>query len=601
MPGQGRALIANRVSYALGLDGPSLTVDTGQSSSLVAVHLACQSLRESECAVALAGGVNLILSPLSSRATIEFGALSPDGRCYAWDERANGHVRGEGGGIVVLKRLRDAQDAGDRIYGVIRGSGLSTGSGESGLTVPSAEAQCAAIEAALSRARVLPDEVQYVELHGTGTPVGDPIEARALAEAYGRDRAERLAVGSVKTNLGHLEGAAGITGLIKTTLCVYHGQLVASLNFERPNPDIELDTLRVAQATEAWAGAPRRAGVSSFGMGGANCHVVLEQPPAVEVPEKAEGPVPVLLSAHDRAALVDQARGLREFVAEREPDLADLGFSLASGRAQLGERAAVVADDAAGLLKGLDALVADTPDERVLRATARDGRVVFVFPGQGSQWEGMAAELLATSPVFAASIEACEAALAPHVDWSLRDVLTGRGPGLERVDVVQPALWAVMVSLAALWRAHGVEPGAVIGHSQGEIAAACVAGALSLSDAARVVALRSLAIAEGLAGQGGMASIALDAETLQARLPDGPVGSPPSTARAASSWPARTRRSTRCSRRSPPRACGCAGSPSTTPRTRPRSNGSSSGCSPTSARSRRSRARSRSTRRSRAG
>ncbi|MCA1588052.1 MAG: type I polyketide synthase [Chloroflexi bacterium] len=531
LTGQGRALIANRISYALGFHGPSLTVDTGQSSSLVAVHLACESLRQDECAMALAGGVNLILSPLSSQAAAHFGALSPDGRCYAWDERANGHVRGEGGGVVVLKRLSDAVAHGDRIYGVVRSSAVGTGSGEGGLTVPSTNAQQRVMGQALGRGAVAPSDVQYVELHGTGTSVGDPIEARSVGGVYGsgRTNGDRLAVGTVKTNLGHLEGAAGIAGLIKTALCVHHGELVASLNFARPNPNIPLDELgvRVVDCTEPWPAAegPRRAGVSSFGMGGANCHLVLEQAPGradEEAIDAAPLPaVPLLLSATSEAALRAQAGRLHAHL-QAHPRLAtiDAAYSLACGRTPLEQRAAVIGGDRPQLLDGLAALMTGEPADDVVHGSARPGRTVFTFPGQGAQWEGMAVELLDSSPVFAASIEACEEALSAFVDWSLTDVLRGvtGAPTLERVDVVQPALFAVMVSLAALWCSYGVAPSAVIGHSQGEIAAAYVAGGLSLQDAARIVALRSRAVADELAGCGGMASLALAADAVEERI-----------------------------------------------------------------------------------
>jgi acyl transferase domain-containing protein/NADP-dependent 3-hydroxy acid dehydrogenase YdfG/acyl carrier protein len=524
LPGLGRAAIANRISHVLGFHGPGFTVDTGQSSSLAAVHLACESLRTGESELALAGGVNLILSPHGSVLAAEFGALSPDGRCYAFDARANGHVRGEGGGIVVLKRLPAALESGDRIYGVINGSALGSGTGET-LTLPSHDAQARVIREALARGEVRPMEVQYVELHGTGTAVGDPIEAAALGSAYGRAHANRapLAVGSIKTNIGHLEGAAGIAGLIKTALCLHHGELVASLNFAVPNAQIPLEELRlrVVSERERWPRADDllRAGVSSFGMGGANCHLILEEAPVLDeagpIPALAPAPASVawMLSGRSGAGLRAQAERLRErVVAASELGPVDVAFSLA-GRAGFEDRAVVVGRNRGELVEGLGALARGESAGGVVRGRAGSaGSVAFVFPGQGSQWAGMAVGLLESSAVFAERIAACAHALSPFVDWSLEGLLRGvaDAPSLDRVDVVQPALFAVMVSLAELWRSYGVEPSVVVGHSQGEIAAAHVAGALSLSDAARVVALRSRALA-GLAGRGGMVSVFLPA------------------------------------------------------------------------------------------
>ena len=533
LTGNARSLIANRISHALHLSGPSLTVDTGQSSSLVAVHLACESLRRSEAEIALAGGVHLNVSPIGSATVGAAGALSPDGRCYVFDERANGYVRGEGGGIVVLKPLARALEDGDRIYAVIGGSAVGTGTGDSGLTVPSAAAQARTIGAALADAGMDPGQLQYVELHGTGTPVGDPVEAEALGQAFGRNRpnATPLAVGSVKTNIGHLEGAAGIAGLIKTALCIDRRELVPSLNFARPNPRIALDQLglRVATAREPWPGGerPAAAGVSSFGIGGTCCHVVLTAAPASGPrpdahPDDAAPAVPVLLSARGEEALRAQAGRLREHLLARPGiGLADAGFSTATTRSQLEQRAAVVAASRDELLASLQALAVGDPASGLVTGTASgNGRAVFVFPGQGAQWAGMAAGLLDSSPVFAAEVAACGAALGRYTDWHLEDVLRGvaGAPSLERVDVVQPALFAVMAGLAALWRSYGVEPSAVVGHSQGEIAAAYVAGGLSLDDAARVVALRSKLIRDRLAGRGGMVSVALTAAEVQEQI-----------------------------------------------------------------------------------
>ncbi|CAL9279207.1 3-ketoacyl-CoA thiolase [Streptomyces sp. SudanB182_2057] len=510
LTGTNRGVIAGRVSHFLGVRGPSMTVDTAQSSALVAVHLAVESLRRGESVLALAGGVNLNLTAAREEGAAEFGGLSPDDRCFTFDARANGFVRGEGGAFIVLKPLDRALADGDRVYGVIRGSAVNHDGATQSLTVPSAQAQEQVIREALARAGVRPADVQYVELHGTGTAVGDPVEAAALAAAY-RDPAgstdtegdadSALRVGSAKTNVGHLEGAAGIVGLLKTVLSVYHRALPPSLNYKTPNPGIPLDALalRVQTALTPWPrpDAPLLAGVSSFGMGGANAHVIVEQPPAPVAPPVRRpapgGPAPWIVTARTKQALGAQVERLREHVRSR-PDLtgAEVAHALATTRTRFAHRAVLL--DSAQVAAGR----AGTP-----------GRTVFVFPGQGAQWAGMGRELYAAYPVFRAAMDECAQALAPYTDWSLADVLDGAP--LDRVDVVQPALFAVMVSLAALWRSFGVEPDAVVGHSQGEIAAACVAGALPLSDAARIVALRSRALA-ALTGRGGMVSVALSAE-----------------------------------------------------------------------------------------
>ncbi|MEU0806788.1 type I polyketide synthase [Streptomyces sp. NPDC005970] len=551
LTGLHRSMIANRLSYLLGIRGPSLVVDSGQSSSLVAVHMACQSLRSGECELALAGGVNLNLTFDGTLSVSRFGGLSPDGRCFTFDARANGYVRGEGGGFVLLKPLARALADGDRIHGVLRGSAVNNDGGGDSLTTPSQAAQEDVLRRACADAGIGPDEVQYVELHGTGTAVGDPIEAAALASVFGASRQPHspLLVGSAKTNVGHLEGAAGITGLIKVLLALKAGRLPASLNFETPNPRIPLAewNLRVQTGLTPWPrpDAPLLAGVSAFGMGGTNAHVVVERAPAVDEPAHADPAIPVLdlgpvlpwpVSGRSARGLRGQAARLREFAADQTADAttaatgaataapADIAWSLASSRAALEHRAVVLAGNREEFLGGLAAIASADPAEHVVEGTATGeaADVVFVFPGQGSQWVGMATELLDFSPVFADSVEKCAAALAPHIQWNLLDVLrntSGDNP-LERVDVVQPVLWAVMVSLARVWRAAGISPAAVVGHSQGEIAAACVSGALSLDDGARLVALRSRAIAEELAGLGGMVSIAAPVAWVRELLAD---------------------------------------------------------------------------------
>ncbi|WP_189135504.1 type I polyketide synthase, partial [Wenjunlia tyrosinilytica] len=495
MAGVQRGMIANRVSYALGTRGPSLTVDCGQSSSLVAVHLACESLRRGESGAALVGGVHLNLAVETAARAEAFGGLSPDGVCFTFDARANGFVRGEGGAVVVLKPLAAALADGDPVRAVIIGTAVNNDGGGEHLTAPSRQAQQEVLRAALDAAGIGPDAVGYVELHGTGTAVGDPVEAAALGSVYG-GRTAALPVGSVKTNLGHLEGAAGIAGFVKAVLSVERGLLPASLNFEVPNPAVPLDALglRVVTGPEPWAEeTPRTAGVSAFGMGGTNCHVLLTDYPVPPAPATAPATAPARASAADHGpwilsgrtagALAAQARRLADHVRATGPRTGDVGLSLATTRTAFEHRAAVSGESPERLLAGLDALAAGEQSAAVLTgAVDKPRRVAFVFPGQGSQWEGMAVELLDSSEVFRSSMTRCARALEPWTGWDALAVLRGApgAPGLERVDVVQPVLFAVMVSLAELWQSYGVRPAAVVGHSQGEIAAACVAGALSL-------------------------------------------------------------------------------------------------------------------------
>ncbi|WP_343967939.1 type I polyketide synthase, partial [Streptosporangium amethystogenes] len=558
LTGVNRSILANRVSHFLALTGPSMAVDTGQSSSLVAVHLACESIRRGESDMALAGGVQLNLAAEGALAAAELGALSPDGRCFTFDARANGYVRGEGGAVVLLKPLSRALADGDHVYCVIAGSAVNNdGSGEA-LTTPSSRAQERVLRSAYRRAGVDPASVGYVELHGTGTRVGDPVEAAALGAVHGAGRSDApLWVGSAKTNVGHLEGAAGIVGLLKTVLAIEHRLLPPSLNFERPNPAIRFDewNLRVVGIPTPWPvshgdGDGRLvAGVSSFGIGGTNCHLVLTSAPErvhpipVTVEERPETSSPVSwpLSGHTESALRAQAARLARHLRERE-DLTtgDVAWSLATTRAGLRHRAVVIGDGRERLLQGLEALSEGRPAPGLVRGRTdadpgfggmpdttpptgvrrHPGRQVFVFPGQGSQWAGMGVELLDSSPAFAAAMAECEAALAPFVDWSLTSVVRGEpgGPPRERADVIQPVLWSIMVSLAALWRSYGVEPAAVVGHSQGEVAAACVAGALSLEDGAWLVTARSKLITEVLSGRSGMVSVGLPPEVVEDRL-----------------------------------------------------------------------------------
>ncbi|MFE9425668.1 SDR family NAD(P)-dependent oxidoreductase [Kitasatospora sp. NPDC006697] len=520
------SVASGRVSYTLGLEGPAVTVDTACSSSLVALHLAVQALRTGECAYALAGGVTVMSTPDTFVDFSRQRGLSLDGRCKSFAASADGTGWGEGVGMLLLERLSDAERHGHRVLAVVRGSAINQDGASNGLTAPNGPSQQRVIRQALANARLTPDQVQLVEAHGTGTPLGDPIEAQALLATYGQDRSGEgpLWLGSIKSNIGHTQAAAGVAGVIKLVMAMRHGRMPKTLHVDRPTPQVDWTEGAVELLTEArdWPehGGPRRAAVSSFGISGTNAHVILEAVTEPELPPRERetaGPLPLVLSGKDGRALAAQAQRLLDHLDDAP--LPDLAWTLATGRAALGERAVVIGADRAALTAGLAGLAAGGPVANVVRGGRQtEARTVFVFPGQGSQWIGMAAELLDSAPVFAERMAECGQALAPHTDWDLLAAIRDGDP-LERVDVVQPALWAVMVSLAELWRSHGVRPAAVIGHSQGEIAAACVAGALSLADGAKVVALRSRAIADGLSGLGGgMMSVALPAERVRERL-----------------------------------------------------------------------------------
>ncbi|WP_309112042.1 SDR family NAD(P)-dependent oxidoreductase [Saccharothrix sp.] len=503
-----RGVIANRVSYALGLRGASLTVDTSQSSSLVAVHLACESLRSGDSALALAAGVNLNILAETVLGAERFGGLSPDGRCHTFDARANGYARGEGAAVVVLKPLRAALADGDRVHGVLLGSAVNNDGATSGLTVPSAFAQEQVVRTAHRRAGVSPDDVQYVELHGTGTPVGDPIEAAALGASIGtlKRSGDPLVVGSVKTNIGHLEAAAGITGLVKTVLAVAHRELPASLNFETPNPAIPFDELNLSVVTSRspWPHPDRRlvAGVSSFGMGGTNCHVVVAEAPTAQpapTARRAEptgarqpdvtAPLPVVVTGRSPEALRAQAERLSDAVEAGDADIASVGWSALTTRTRFPHRAAVVAADRAELVAGLRALAAGAPAAGLVTGVASAGATAAVFTGQGAQRVGMGMALHAEFPVYARSFDQVVALLDPLLDRPLREVVES-GEDLDQTGYTQPALFAVEVALFRLFESWGLRPDFVLGHSIGEVAAAHVAGVLSLPDAVALVAAR---------------------------------------------------------------------------------------------------------------
>ncbi|CAM5711403.1 Polyketide synthase OS=Streptomyces fumanus OX=67302 GN=GCM10018772_62400 PE=4 SV=1 [Streptomyces fumanus] len=511
------SVVSGRLAYTFGFEGPAVTVDTACSSSLVALHLAVQALRNGECSLALAGGVTVMSTP---GMFIEFSrqrGLSADGRCKAFSDTADGTGWAEGVGVLVVERLSDAVREGHRVLAVVRGSAVNQDGASNGLTAPNGPSQQRVIRQALVGAGLSAANVDAVEAHGTGTTLGDPIEAQALIDAYGQGRpAERpLWLGSLKSNIGHAQAAAGVAGVIKMVMAMRAGVLPRTLHVDAPSSHVDWSAGGVELLTEAreWpdSGRPRRAGVSSFGISGTNAHVIVEEAP--EAAEAAEVPVvggvlPFVVSGRSVEGLKAQAERLAEYV-RGGAELGGVASALVAARSALEFRGVVVAGDRGELVAGLEELAAG---ESVVGGAGSASRPVFVFPGQGSQWVGMAAGLLDESPVFAERIAACEAALAPYVDWELGEVLrSSEEDWMGRVDVVQPVLWAVMVSLAGLWESFGVRPAAVVGHSQGEIAAACVAGALSLGDAARVVALRSLAIVE-LAGTGGMASLGVPAE-----------------------------------------------------------------------------------------
>jgi acyl transferase domain-containing protein len=561
--GAGGSVVSGRIAYALGLEGPAVSIDTACSSSLVALHVACQALRRQECPLALAGGVTILWSPKVFVCFSRQGALAPDGRCKSYADSADGAGWSEGAGTLVLERLTDARRLGHRVLATVRGSAINQDGASNGLSAPNGPAQQRVIRDALADAGCSPGQVDVVEGHGTGTRLGDPIEAQALLATYGQAHPEDkpLWLGSFKSNVGHTQAAAGVAGVIKMVMALRHGLLPKTLHLDRPSQEVDWSSGSVSLLTEevVWdkEGEPRRAGVSSFGVSGTNAHVILEEAPAVEdgaenTGARASGAgvtgvdppieenaaleddradtgafaletdvVPFVLSGKGESGLFGQADRLFKYLRDA-PGLsaADVGFSLV-GRPVFEDRAVVVSGSHEGLVRGLGGLAGGECGVGVVRGAARPGggRVVFCFPGQGSQWVGMGVELLDRSPVFAGCMRACGEAFAPFVDWSLEDVLRGVDgtPGFERVDVVQPVLFAVMVSLAGLWDACGVRPDVVVGHSQGEVAAAYVAGGVSLDDAARIVTLRSQALVR-LMGNGGMASVALAAREVEGWL-----------------------------------------------------------------------------------
>jgi pimaricinolide synthase PimS1 len=538
--GNSGSVMSGRVSYTFGFEGPAMTVDTACSSSLVALHLACLSLSSGDCSLALAGGVTVLATPSGF---IEFSQqrnLAADGRCKPFSDSADGASFSEGVGLLLLERLSDARRNGHTPLAIVRGSAVNQDGASNGLAAPNGPSQERVIMQALANAGVSPAQVDAVEAHGTGTTLGDPIEAQALLAVYGAERTpdRPLWLGAVKSNIGHTQAAAGVAGVIKMVKALEHRVLPKTLYVDSPSTyvDWSVGGVSLLQESRAWEreDRPRRAGISSFGVSGTNAHVLLEEAPApidAPAPPARSGGKPALaldgavvawtLSGKGEDGLLAQADRLSRSLRE-DPDVraADVALSL-SHRAAFDERAVVVGGDAKALLAGVAALAEESSAANVVRGstTARSRAPVFVFGGQGSQWAGMGVKLLDQSPAFANRLRECDTALSHFIDWSVEDVLRGvdGAPELDRIEVLQPALFCVMVAAAELWRACGVEPAAVVGHSQGEIAAACVAGGLSLHDAARLVALRSGLLVK-LVGRGSIASVAAGEADVRARI-----------------------------------------------------------------------------------
>ncbi|MGB1224042.1 MAG: type I polyketide synthase, partial [Mycobacterium sp.] len=520
---------AGRLSYFLGIRGPAVVSDTACSSSLVSIHLACQSLRRRESDHALAAGVNLILTPENNIACSRWGMLAPDGLCKTFDADANGYIRSEGCGVVVLKRLTDALRDGDRVLAVVRGSAVNQDGASSGQTVPNGPAQQELMRTALQTSRLAPADIDYIEAHGTGTSLGDPIELDALSAVYGdrRDSAP-LVLGSVKTNLGHLESASGVAGFIKTVLSVHHGFIPKQLHFKKLTPQAGEGASRFHIAAQPldWppVDRPRRAAVSSFGVSGTNAHLVVEQAPgnvtaAEDASAQPDPPVSTLVvTGKTGPRIASLAGSLADWLDSPESaavSVADVADTLSRRRAQHPKFATVAACDRAQAVAGLRALAGNYPAPGVVAAhegTCGSGSnqgAVFLYSGQGSQWAGMGRRLLADEPAFAAAVDELEPDFVAQVGFSLREVLTS-GEAVVGIDRIQPVLVGVQLALTALWRSYGVKPHAVIGHSMGEVTAAVVGGALSPADGLKVIATRSR-LMKRLSGQGAMALLELDA------------------------------------------------------------------------------------------
>jgi phthiocerol/phenolphthiocerol synthesis type-I polyketide synthase D len=528
--GNAHSVAVGRIAYLLGLRGPAVAIDSACSSSLVTIHLACQSLRLRESELALAGGVSLILRPETQLAMSKWGMLSPRGRCHSFDAHADGFVRGEGAGVVVLKRLTDAVRDGDRVLAVVRGSAINQDGRSNGLTAPNTLAQSDVLTRALRSADVAAGSVKFIESHGTGTALGDPIEFEALADVYGRGDGH-CALGAVKTNFGHLEAAAGIAGFIKAALSVQRGQIPPNLHFSQWNPAIDAKPTRLFVPTELspWpvGEGPRRAAVSSFGLGGTNAHVVIEQGPDLAPVSDADSRSPVttlVVAGKTDQRIAAWATVLADWIGGDGAvvPLADIAYTVNHQRSRHHKFATVCAGDRGQVVAGLRALAAGRPTPGVVspRAASRGSGTVFLYSGQGSQWAGMGRQLLKDEPAFAAAVTELEPVFVEQVGFSLREVLDAGEPvvGIERI---QPVLVGIQLALTALWRSYGVEPDAVIGHSMGEVTAAVVAGALSPADGLKVIATRS-GLMSRLAGQGAMALLEVEAAAAEDLIADYP-------------------------------------------------------------------------------
>jgi acyl transferase domain-containing protein/aryl carrier-like protein len=531
-------MLANRISYVFGFHGPSMAVDTACSGSLVAMHLACQSIWNGECSLALAGGVNAMIAPTMTIAESKGGFLSPDGRSKAFDASANGYARGEGAGIVLIKPLARAQADGDSIYALIRGSAVTQDGHTTGITVPNGSAQETVMRLAYQRAEIAPGQVQYIEAHGTGTPVGDPIEARAIGSVLsaGRPENKQCLIGSVKTNIGHLEAAAGVAGVIKTALALKHRQIPPHLHLHNPNPEIPFEELklRIPTTLEAWPSTdgPALAGVNSFGFGGTNAHVVLQEaPPAQPVSIQAtetEQPYLLPLSARNAEALQATADSHRDFLVNATASFHDIAYSASLRRTHHDHRLALVAHSKTEAIAQLDGLLNEQNHSGVtIGRVPMNGqpKLAFVCSGMGPQWWAMGRDLLENEPVFRASIERCDAEFQCYAGWSLVEALTAseEHSRMEETEVAQPTNFAIQVALAELWRSWGIQPDAYIGHSAGEIAAHYLAGALSFEDAVCIIYHRSR-LQQRTSGMGRMLAVGMTMETLNQAVHDAGSG-----------------------------------------------------------------------------
>lgn len=538
--GSAHSIAANRISYCFNLRGPSVAMDTACSSALTAVHSACEHIWTGRGDVAMAGGVTVMITPGGFIGFSQASMLSPDGKCKAFDASANGFVRGEGAGMVLLKRLSKAIEDGDPIQGVIIGTSLNQDGHTNGISLPSPEAQARLVRDACKDAGIDPSAVGYVEAHGTGTAVGDPIEATALAEALcaGRTADQVLPIGSVKTNMGHLETAAGVAGLLKAMLVLKHGKIPGSLHFNSPNPNIDFEALklRVPVGMEPFPdnGGPRIAGVNSFGFGGANAHVILAEAPHHKKSKrhiaKEERMWPIVLSARSEQSLKASAKTLAAWLADRSnangstPLLPDLAYTLGARRNHHAYRMTLVSSSMHDVVHELESFAADGEGlrSRTAYAPRRESapRIAFVMSGQGPQWWGMGRELMQHEPVFRQIIERCDTAMKPYARFSLIEELgrTEETSQMSRTEIAQPAIFAMQMGLSELWKSWGVEPAAIVGHSVGEIAAACAAGMFSLEEGARIIALRGRFMGDCAAGAGTMLAVGLNEEEATALI-----------------------------------------------------------------------------------